>query len=47
MQSYLIFTWEFANSGELSWNSLIKSSVDMMHLGSGVLAVGGFAALAA
>ena len=31
----------------LSGNSLIKSSVDLMHLGFGVLAVGGFATLAA
>ena len=31
----------------LSGNSLIKSSVDLMHLGFGVLAAGGFAALAA
>ena len=31
----------------LSWNSLVKSSVDLMHLDSDVLAAGGFAALAA
>ena len=31
----------------LSGNSLIKSSVVLMHLGFGVLAIGGFAALAA
>ena len=31
----------------LPGNSLIKSSVDLMHLGIGVLAAGGFAALAA
>ena len=31
----------------LSGNSLIKPSVDLMHLGFGVLAAGGFATLAA
>ena len=31
----------------LSGNSLVKSSVDLIHLDFGVLAIGGFPALAA
>ena len=47
MQSYLVFTWKLAIPVNLSGDSLIKSSVDVMHLDFGDLAAGGFATLAA